>query len=130
MKINDKNGKLIAIILNFNDANDYKNFYTDNEADMQFGVFNLPKNEEIANHYHPSQQRIINTTSEALILIEGKLEVSLYDDDLEHIKNVILDGGSVLITVSGGHGIKTIENTKLIEIKQGPYNEETDKVRF
>ena len=43
MKINDKNGKLIAIILNFNDANDYKNFYTDNEADMQFGVLSCLK---------------------------------------------------------------------------------------
>ena len=32
--------------------------------------------------------------------------------------------------ISGGHGVKINENCKFIEVKQGPYIDEIDKVRF
>jgi hypothetical protein len=32
--------------------------------------------------------------------------------------------------MSGGHGLKLLEESKFIEVKQGPYDEKTDKVRF
>lgn len=130
MKVKDKEGNLIAIYLDLKNAKDYKNFYTENSADMQFGVFNLPKSESILKHYHPEQKRVIKTTTEVLILMSGKMEVSLYDNSLEHIKNIILQGGSVLITLSGGHGIEVLEESKMIEVKQGPYDIDADKVRF
>jgi len=36
----------------------------------------------------------------------------------------------MLILISGGHGLNVKKNTKFIEVKQGPYNESIDKVRF
>ena len=130
MKVIDKDGNLIAVHLDLKNAKDYKSFYTENSADIQFGVFNLPKNESIIKHYHPEQRRVIKTTTEVLILMSGKVEVSLYDTSLEHIKNIILQSGSVLITLTGGHGIEVLEESKMIEVKQGPYDLEADKVRF
>jgi len=130
MNIKDKEGNLIAIYLDLKNANDFKNFYTEDSADMQFGVFNLPKDESILKHFHPEQNRIVRTTTEVLVLLSGKLEVSLYDNSLEHIENIILESGSVLITVMGGHGIEVLEESKMIEVKQGPYDLEADKVRF
>ena len=32
--------------------------------------------------------------------------------------------------VSGGHGIKIDDDCKFIEVKQGPYSDTADKVRF
>ena len=32
--------------------------------------------------------------------------------------------------VSGGHGFKVLEEVEMIEVKQGPYYGEQDKVRF
>ena len=31
---------------------------------------------------------------------------------------------------SGGHGFTMIENSEIIEVKQGPYSGEQDKTRF
>lgn len=130
MKIQDSNGNLIAQIVNVNEADGYKQFYTENEEDIQFGIFNLPNNEKIQKHYHPEQARKIKTTSEVLILLSGSMKVSLYDESQKHLKDITLNEGNVLITVSGGHGIEVLEDSKFIEIKQGPYDENSDKVRF
>lgn len=130
MKIKDKEGNLIAIHIDLNNTNEFKNFYTEDSADLQFGVFNLPKNETILKHYHPEQNRLIKTTTEVLIVLSGKMKVSLYDNSLKFIEYIILESGSVLITFIGGHGIEVLEESKMIEIKQGPYDEQADKVRF
>jgi hypothetical protein len=36
----------------------------------------------------------------------------------------------IVILLTGGHGFKIVKNCKLIEVKQGPYNESKDKIRF
>ena len=32
--------------------------------------------------------------------------------------------------VHGGHGFKVVKDVEMIEVKQGPYNIEKDKVKF
>jgi cupin fold WbuC family metalloprotein len=130
MKIEDSKGNLIAQVINVDEADGYKQFYTKNTEDIQFGIFNLPNSEKIQKHYHPEQARRIKTTSEVLILLSGRMRVSLYDESQKHLRDITLNEGSVLITVSGGHGIEVLEDSKFIEIKQGPYDESSDKVRF
>jgi hypothetical protein len=38
--------------------------------------------------------------------------------------------GDILIAVSGGHGFRVLEDTVLLEIKQGPYPGGAEKARF
>ena len=38
--------------------------------------------------------------------------------------------GDIILLASGGHGFKMIEDSEIIEVKQGPYAGELDKVRF
>ena len=129
-KITDHDDNLIALVIDINDSKESKNFYTDESNDIQFGVFNLPENEAIEKHYHPDQERLIKTTSEVLIILEGTVVVSLFDKKLEFLKEITLGSGFVLITFDGGHGLKVLKDTKLLEVKQGPYNDQTDKIRF
>ena len=42
-------------------------------------------------------------------------------------KDKILYKGDIIILFKGGHGFKFYKNTKIIEIKQGPYIEGKDK---
>lgn len=37
---------------------------------------------------------------------------------------------SVILLASGGHGFEMMEASEIIEVKQGPYVGEIDKVRF
>ena len=36
----------------------------------------------------------------------------------------------IIMLVHGGHGFKVLKKTEMIEVKQGPYNIEKDKVKF
>jgi hypothetical protein len=38
--------------------------------------------------------------------------------------------GDVILLAHGGHGFFMIEESEIIEVKQGPYAGEEDKVRF
>ena len=42
----------------------------------------------------------------------------------------ILKSGDVILLVSGGHDFEMLEDTEMIEVKQGPYAGEDDKECF
>jgi hypothetical protein len=41
-----------------------------------------------------------------------------------------LQTGDVILLIQGGHGFEMLEETEIIEVKQGPYAGEQDKTRF
>jgi mannose-6-phosphate isomerase-like protein (cupin superfamily) len=41
-----------------------------------------------------------------------------------------LESGDVILLIKGGHGFEVLEELEMIEVKQGPYLGEQDKVRF
>lgn len=130
MEIKDKKGKLLAMLIDFESVNHSKHFATYNDHELQVATFNLKKNEEILKHIHPLQNRTIKTTSEVLIVLKGKIEYEIFDEDLEFCESGIVESGSILVLINGGHGLRILDDAKFIEVKQGPYNEKTDKVRF
>ena len=46
------------------------------------------------------------------------------------MESTILHAGDVILLADGGHGFKMLEQSEIIEVKQGPYCGERDKVRF
>jgi hypothetical protein len=61
---------------------------------------------------------------------KGKVEVRFFNDAKEFISKTIIQTGDVLMLVSGGHGFTMLEDTILLEIKQGPYTGLVEKERF
>lgn len=59
-----------------------------------------------------------------------KYGVDFYDNEQNYIESSILETGDVLLLADGGHGFKMPEPSEMIEVKQGPYCGERDKVRF
>jgi hypothetical protein len=41
-----------------------------------------------------------------------------------------LNRGDVILLAFGGHGFEMLEESEIIEVKQGPYAGEADKTRF
>lgn len=130
MQIHDSNGNLLAQKIEPFSTSENKQFFTEDELDFQVASFVMKKNENIERHIHNKQNRIIKTTSEAIILIEGKLEIELFDSNLQFVQSLEIVRGEIIVMFHGGHFIKIIEDSKFIEIKQGPYNEQNDKLRF
>ena len=130
MKIYDKNDNLLAIVVRNNESDEEKNFITEDDAEFQVATFNLKKDTEIQKHYHPPQKRDINSTSEVIVILDGELTIDIYSGEKELIESVKLTNGDLINMVSGGHGINMNTDTKFVEVKQGPYIDEIDKIRF
>ncbi len=48
----------------------------------------------------------------------------------DFIKSIKLFKGDTILLIRGGHGFEIIEDLEMLEIKQGPFAGDNDKIRF
>jgi mannose-6-phosphate isomerase-like protein (cupin superfamily) len=72
----------------------------------------------------------VHLTQEVLFIKSGKVRVDFYSNEQVYLESRILNQGDVILLSDGGHGFKMLEPSEIIEVKQGPYCGEQDKVRF
>ncbi len=121
---------IFAIILRASYKNEGIKFITPNEFSQQLGYMNRPKGYSISPHIHNKVKRSVTFTQEVLFVKEGKVKVDFYDNDKVYKESAIIEKGDFILLASGGHGFKMLEQSELIEVKQGPYSGEIDKTRF
>jgi hypothetical protein len=124
------NDKLLSVIIRSNYKSAGIEFFTPDDFSQQLAYMNRPKNYVIPPHVHNSIQRNVSLTQEVLYIKSGKVRVDYYDDEKNYLESKILNQGDVVLLASGGHGFQMIEDSEIIEVKQGPYSGEMDKVRF
>jgi hypothetical protein len=105
-------------------------FLTPGDCSLQVGHVVYPAGSEIARHVHLPIERHLVGTSEVLILQRGRCEVDVYTSDQRLVATRALSQGDILISVAGGHCFRLLEDTVLLEIKQGPYPGGAEKQRF
>ena len=89
-----------------------------------------PKGKVIDAHVHNVVHRNVVYTQEVLFMKKGRLRVDFYDDYKDYLESCILEAGDTILLTSGGHGFHVLEEVEMIEVKQGPYSGEMDKIRF
>lgn len=124
------NDKLLSIIIRHNFRKDGIEFFTPNDFSQQLAYMKRPKDYLIPPHIHNAVPREVLYTKEVLFIKSGKVRVDFYDDDKVYLKSSILEQGDVILLAFGGHGFYMLEESEIIEVKQGPYAGEQDKVRF
>ena len=129
-KVHDKAGKLLAMIIPAEYEASGIQFFTPNELGQQLAYMNRPSGYVIDAHVHNPVPRTIEDTVEALFVRKGKVKIDFYDDGKNYLDQRILKTGDVILLVSGGHGFTMLEQTEMIEVKQGPFAGDKDKVRF
>jgi len=106
-------------------------FYTPDDYSQQLGIIKYPKDGLIKPHFHNKLTREVFFTQEVLVIRKGKVKVNLYDQHLNYICSKILMQGDTILLASGGHGFEMLEDSEMLEIKQGPYNGvSNDKTHF
>ncbi len=124
------NDKLLSIIIRRDFEKNGIEFFTPDDFSQQLAYMKRPKGYIIKPHVHNIVERKVQYTQEVLFIKKGKVRVDFYDDERNYLKSIILEEGDVIILAHGGHGFEMIEETEMIEVKQGPYAGEMDKVRF
>jgi hypothetical protein len=114
-------GKTLALILRSGFDNDGVNFVTDQESPLQVGVLRHPQGFKIRPHMHKPSEKTIDSIQEVLHVEYGRVGVNFYSDSGEQIGSAVIDMGDTILLISGGHGFDILEDAKMIEVKQGPY---------
>jgi len=131
-KIIEKNGVVFAKRISLDNIKKGLCFYSNDEDFIQVGTWNYEKDRYLVAHNHNIVERKINRTNEVIIILDGKLKIDIYDENDEKITELKAKKNDLLIMMNGGHGYHILEdNTKVIEIKNGPYlGAEKDRRRF
>ena len=123
-------GKTLALILRARFDKEGVNFVTAEDNAIQLGILKHRQGVKIKPHIHRASAKVINSVQEVLHIEYGRVEVDFYDDG-EKIRTTILNMGDTILLISGGHGFDILEDSKIIEVKQGPYEGvEQDKERL
>jgi len=117
-----KGGKILAILLRKDFDEPGVHFFTPGEFSQQLGMLIHKKGKIVSRHKHKLIKREIFKTQEVLVLLNGKIRVDLFDDDANKVRTIVMKGGDSILLASGGHSVEVIEDSKIIEIKQGPYS--------
>lgn len=114
--------KLIAAVYRKNIPVEEIKFLTNDENLFQVGIHNRKIGISLSPHIHKIKKPIvINSIQEILYVVKGKIRVTLYNDEGKVIKRKILTNGDSILFISGGHGVDFIKNSRIFEVKQGPY---------
>ena len=126
----EHNNETYSLIIRQEFSCDGIKFLTPNSFNQQVGYMKREKGYQIQPHIHSNTQRTIFGTSEVLFIKSGKVKVNFFDCQKEYLFSNILDSGDIILLLNGGHGFEILEEAEIIEVKQGPYIEENDKVKF
>jgi hypothetical protein len=121
---------IIAIIIRHEFTKNGIEFFTPGDFSQQLGYMKHKAGHHIQEHIHVLHHRDINYTQETLFVKKGRIRINFFTEDKHYFCSRELKTGDVILLASGGHGFEFLEETEMIEVKQGPYCSDKDKVRF
>jgi hypothetical protein len=114
------NNNLLAVVVRDGSNSEELLFPTPEDFPLQLGIHDRKKKTFLKRHNHLLFEEIKNLQVQEFIYIErGKLEFVLYHNK-EEVKRVVLKTKDMIL-LNCGHSVEFLEDSKIIEIKQGPY---------
>lgn len=123
-------GKELALIIRRSFEKDGIEFFTPGSYSQQIGYMKRAKGYAIPPHVHNPVVREVQYTKEVLFIKSGRVRVDFYSEEQAYLESTVLAAGDVILLAFGGHGFEMLEESEIIEVKQGPYAGESDKTRF
>lgn len=117
------NGQVFATIFYNRPIEPGVHFFTGDQNSLQIGKQRRKKGELIKPHKHmPVKVKRTETLQEVLYIEKGKVKITFYDDQNRSFENRVLGEKDMILLIRGGHGFEFLEETEMIEVKQGPYD--------
>ena len=120
-------GELLAVFIPGNYTPDGIEFITEPTNTFQVAVMKRSPSTPAVAHFHNNLCRNIFGTQEYLLVRKGTAIVKLLDFTGKILEEVQLNLNDSVLLVAGGHEISFSEDCVLLEVKQGPYDQNIDK---
>jgi len=121
-------GQVLAIVDSVANFKPGLMFYGTTADFVQVGAFRYDAGKVLRDHRHIPRTRQIDKTQEILIVMQGSVQVRTFLPTGKKVVDVReLSAGEFYISYHGGVGFTVLSNdTRLIEIKPGPFNAAND----
>lgn len=126
----EKDGKVYAKIFKADiEAADGIHFLTEDADAIQVGIFERESGYEVAAHRHVARTVDLKHPGEFLWIQRGSAVAQVFDEEWNEIASEEVHAGDCIIFLQGGHGLRMQDDTRILEVKQGPYpGREAEKV--
>lgn len=125
-----KGDEILAIIIPNGYYSEGTKFFTPGSFSQQLAFISRKAGEVINAHVHNIVKREVHLTHEVLVIKKGKIKVNFYNSDQKFFDSRVLNTGDIILLSGGGHGFEFLEDTEMVEVKQGPYFGKKDKTKF
>jgi hypothetical protein len=105
-------------------------FLSPNDFTLQVGQMRRPAGYQVVPHIHNPVERHTVGTQEVLFIKQGRIRVDFYSFAQRFLESRELGPGDLILLAGAGHAIEVLEDTTIVEVKNGPYVEGADKGRF
>ena len=72
-------------------------------------------------HHHARKKRVTRTLQECLVVLKGKIRVTLFSSDGKAYRRLTIGPGQAYLTLRGGHAVDVLQAVEMLEIKNGPF---------
>ena len=120
--------KLVAKVIHAEVVSDEVLFFTNPVNTLQVGVQNRKKNIYIKPHTHPPRLEHTRGAKEVIYIIQGRVEVSLYDTNGSCLSICQLKQGDLFIQFTDAHSFRFLEKTNGISL--GRYGKANERHRL
>ena len=122
--------RLLGVVIRAGFSIEKTTFITPESSPQQVGLLKFSREETIRPHIHNCVPREVSRTQEVLVVSSGRVRIDFYDEDLMFADRRVVEQGDVVFLCTGGHGFYFLEDTSIIEIKNGPYVGASDNTKF
>jgi len=122
--------QLLGLLVSHRFREEGLHFLTPEHLSQQLAFMRYPSGKTINPHIHLPAARSLQDTQEVLVVKRGKVRVDFYDKEQNYLESHLLEAGDIILLAGGGHGFEILEEAEMIEVKQGPYMGEGEKIRF
>ena len=113
--------ELYASVFNLEEIAEGLDFLTNDESFIQVGTWKYEKGKVLDAHYHNTYERKAYLTQEVVIVLNGTILCNLFTLERDFITTVEVKEKQLIIQYQGIQEYEIIEDSKIIEVKNGPY---------
>lgn len=122
MKTEIRSGKKIfALILGLSDLKEGTHPVTERSWPLQILLMKRKAGHVVERHLHRKIRKISKQPQEALVVIKGAIEASIFDRKGKFIAKKKVLAGQCLLIVDGAHEVKMAKNSLIYAFKDGPH---------
>ncbi|MBI5458052.1 hypothetical protein HY971_05010 [Candidatus Kaiserbacteria bacterium] len=114
-------GEVFAVVLDLESIQEGTFPATDPAWSIQLLLMKRKSGHVVAKHTHKKITKTTQQPQEAIVVIKGAIEASIFDEKGELIENKRVTEGQCLLIIRGGHEVRVIEDALMYAFKDGPF---------